>query len=130
MTKLLSIDPGKLTGFVLFESVTTFQIEISGTVPSDEIESWVDEIRNRLEGDSLIVIERLPTPVLGTLGQILRHVTGVLDTAFPNADHLLPGHWKPVTQNVTTPSTLSIIHERDAYRMGWYYLNYRVRTPW
>ena len=118
IVRILAIDPGETTGYVLFRSDGF--IETSGNLrPDDILQSPL--VQYSKETDLNVVMER--GPELGKLTQTLRTAFGLLDRLFPLADRVGPGEWKPITiferVEMTTPAPTK--HQLDAFKMGLYF---------
>jgi hypothetical protein len=126
--KLLVLDPGETTGWCLFrieDAQMSFQTGNVVSTPSTELRKGL--LRLQTFRPDEVVIELLPTQLNGKLRRIRQDIA----TFFPDpTQEINPGNWKPVTGNVPIPPKNGppysyTAHERDAYRLGMFYLRKR-----
>lgn len=121
---LLSIDPGLTTGWVYFSSAES--VAEIGEWTEHELAEAVQPWASSSRCD--VVIESLPALKRGQLGRRLKAVVDTLERSFPEATWILPGTYKavPTQAPITLPKPLTSFskHERDALRLGLYYLQF------
>jgi hypothetical protein len=123
---LLSLDPGLTTGWAILDEAGA--IVATGTIDHHDVRIALIRILREQKLDHA-VLETVPLEAPGHLADSLRHVLatlgGMLTTYQVEMTYILPGVWK--TSSVPQPEArwagkrLSI-HQRDAIRMGRYYL--------
>lgn len=128
MRKLLALDPGVTTGFSIFS--WEVQYTYKAVFPLDwgnlSIEDLLPKIASLLEQDCYHVIyENIPLIGVGSLGDSLRKVMGIIHTLAPKATVTNPGVWKtfPSLENLPTPEVeKTTLHQKDAYYIGLWYI--------
>lgn len=122
--RILCVDPGGVTGWCYsdigrIETGTITRNTPANRFPQNHVRNSLVSLRAKYHPDQVIV-ERMPL----RLQPWLREIVEACNTVFPNAHLIGPGEWKPVTGKLKLPNELrnKTIHERDAYRMGRYYL--------
>ena len=126
MSQVLAIDPGISTGFVLVNDIdknTPLTVKICGTIVEEGLKnSDLQKLANRTALQ--VVIEEVPHPAGGDLGQRLMLVNQYLAYLFPKAIKIMPGQWKPVTRHLRVPAVCKTRHEQDAFCIAYYYRYY------
>lgn len=120
---ILSIDPGITTGYCLISDSGEI-LESGNLQPEDLLESIL--VTYSTQQDALtVIVEDTPTPTLGKMNQRVLGVKILLAGLFPAAVLVKPGVWKtslPIA-NLSTPRGSQMTqHEKDAYRLGMWYL--------
>jgi hypothetical protein len=126
MIYLLSLDPGITTGVVMFEK----DPERNSLVISRSfvLKKWNLGGLKDFEKPDNVVIEKIPLPTFGPLVDQLREIIWSLSEMYPSAVYVQPGTWKPsYWGQVPLPSMFQTKHEEDAYRMGLYVWNTKLK---
>jgi hypothetical protein len=130
-TRVLAVDPGVTTGWaaLLIDVAGNLHLR-TGVVKIPNIVAEADNLTGRYKPQN-IVVERLPLH----LDPVMQTVHALTYAAFPKRREIGPGEWKPVTGHLSLPDpprpvASYTIHERDAYRLGVYYVwNYLGQRP-
>lgn len=144
--RLLALDPGHSTGWCAFAEQGDAHVSGFGTLGPYNYETGLDglalalvNLKQRYKPD-VIVIERLPR----SLTQFMRAIHDIVGFAvFPpralvgsgitsyERYEVGPGEWKPVmkAKKVPVPFAATTQHEKDAYRMGAYWLMMHGHIP-
>lgn len=120
---IVAIDPGLTTGYAVVDELGNL-IETGNLLPEDLEESILTEPRYHQDG-VIAVIEYTPIPTYSKMNRLLREVAETIDNLFPNAIKITPGVWKssPLAKHFPWPgSSGATPHQKDAYRLGMYYL--------
>lgn len=125
MKKVLSLDLGLTTGFVVLRE--NGDLVETGEIAYESISAGVKALR----ADHLIahaVAER-PVIVRGPLGDKLENVIlAVLAEMHRKVELIYPSQWKPTRYGkIKCPPDMSV-HQRDAFRIGMWYLGERLKT--
>lgn len=120
---ILSIDPGGTTGWAF---ITEHRVETgiitrntpANRFPQNHVRNALVSLRVKYKPD-VTVVERMPMRLQPWLRQIVEDCENI----FPQRHLIGPGEWKPVSGKVPTPLHGVTVHERDAYRMGIFYLH-------
>jgi hypothetical protein len=125
---VFAIDPGVSTGWAY---ISPFDCEVgtilinaaTGGSYKEVLAKLLDEFR-----PEKVVIERMPTytpwmPIASKIAdQCKQVVVEYLRSNWDNFFLIGPGEWKPVTGKEELPFKMKTQHEKDAYRMGRYFL--------
>lgn len=120
--RILALDPGITTGwayiapFNIQTGVITYN-ESKDQFPQNHLRNALISLRQKWT-PQMIVIERMPL----RLEPNLRAVVETCEEVFPTHHLIAPGEWKPVAKIVKLPFSPSTQHQKDAYRMGRFYL--------
>ena len=127
---IFSIDPGITTGWAF---IAPWDFEV-GTIPQDHVGEHLSFLLKKFRPDC-VVIEKMPTftpwnPMAGKIaarceGVIIAHLVPLVESTHDIAKRFAkigPGEWKPVTGKEELPIRMKTQHEKDAYRMGKFFL--------
>jgi hypothetical protein len=115
--RVLSIDPGITTGWALIDGPS---VTATGTCTTDQMSTTV-EVWLKLD-PHVVVIEFVLSVTSSKLNQELTKIADVLRRLFPRASYVRPGQWKPVMEHVALDVKGISKHERDAIKMGFWWL--------
>lgn len=120
---VLAVDPGITTGICILR-------DDGGVLLSQDLHcSELDNFDTTLYGITDIVIERTPIPTLSPMNRELRKVIQFFEDQFPQADYVLPGQWKRVTEGIRLPWKNRVSqHRKDSFRLAKYYLTKGSKT--
>jgi hypothetical protein len=123
--RILALDPGLTTGWALIDdSFVQTGIISAPTKPLSYAPTLSSHVHNSLASlkakylPKMVVIERMPMRLTPQLRKIVEDCA----TVFPTHHLIAPGEWKVFAKLLKLPFSPSTQHERDAYRMGRYYL--------
>ena len=132
--QFLAIDPGITTGYALLDR--TGELLQSGNLDMGDLiagDTCIEEYShyNKPEKVTLVIIEEIPKFANSQLGRDLREIIEYLSRLFPNATWIRPTDWKsigPVANHPLPPKWADepyTTHEKDAFRIGVYYITRR-----
>lgn len=127
MVSLLSLDLGVTTGWAVFESDIWYP-SIHGTCSVEDFASQMDEIELIWGRAEKIVLEK-PIIVRGNLGNILEGLLWIAHQVLREHENVVevqPSEWKPHPIASSPVKKGITVHERDAIRIGRWYLATRV----
>lgn len=122
---ILSIDPGICTGWALLDD--EWEPLETGTCQPDGLEEALhpDSLHlNRFQIEAT-VIEETPIPSFSEMNRQLLDVMTNLRSWYPDAIFVRPGVWKNSPAYYISLSNTLTIHEKDAVRLGLYFLSTR-----
>lgn len=127
--RILAVDPGITTGWAYIDaSMVQHGIITINTpanrFPQNHVHNALVSLRTKYV-PQMIVIERMPLK----LTPELRKIVEICSDVFSTHHQIAPGEWKPVTGRLPLPFSPSTQHEKDAYRMGRYYLYKFWKVP-
>jgi len=117
---VLAIDPGWTTGWAY---MAPWDGVFTGTFGGDgvEYEAETRKLIKRFAPDQ-IVIERMPREMDQRTGAITALIENAVVAYGKGHSRIAPGEWKPVTNKHALPFEMETQHEKDAFRMGMFYL--------
>ncbi len=122
--KLLCLDPGITTGWAAIALVDGKETFSTGNIKLDDLSVVLHDFKQFSPPD-VVIIEHLPEK----LDAAMRRVDRIVHEVFTEFIEIMPGTWKPVTGRKPIPPRQTspyfyTPHERDAYRMGRYYIDF------
>lgn len=140
--KLLALDPGVTTGYALFEvrildGAYLVEHREWGNLNLEDLKESLLPTLKSLEPDLQVIMEKIPLPSVGKLGDSLRRVLEYLHQLFPDAIQVAPGSWKYILNFTTIYPLIAPLddhdhpptqHQKDAFYLGVYYI--AGKTPW
>jgi hypothetical protein len=125
---IFSVDPGVTTGWAF---IAPWDFEV-GTIPQDHVGEHLSFLLKKFHPD-IVVIEKMPTfmpwmpialKIAARCEEAIKEYVNPFKTDDPPGGYykIGPGEWKPVTNKEELPIRMKTQHEKDAYRMGLFYL--------
>lgn len=115
--KILAIDVGETTGIAYLDD--RGEIKFTCDVPIEKLSELL--MRFIWEDDLRVVVEEAPPQRAGPLSRSLSRANGIVDNAFPDAEKIPPGVWKPVMKSSLKDLDFPSTHQRDAAGLGLYF---------
>lgn len=123
--RLLSLDVGLTTGYCV---QSEFKVLSLGNIVWDGNAQALRALLKHVLEDTMpdrCLIER-PVIMRGELGDSLQAVlNAITGMRLPPCEYCQPSEWKPAFGKVKVPTAGVTVHERDAYRMGRWWLQTR-----
>ena len=123
--RVVSIDPGLSTGFVVTTFYTSYyEINLSVVSSAEKLNHFLDLIFNRIYEDIVFVlVERLPEIKENKLQSIEFEILDFLRKRNKSFIRISPSEWKPIAKARKWKCNLAkSLHESDSFNMIRYYI--------
>jgi len=123
--RIIAIDPGGQTGIATFHG-KSHELIHTMSVDLDDLERILKSLEPIDLNDIFVVETPPPDHSSKNLESAIRTIVAVLERV-NLINWVMPGHWKPSPQGRLTHLDFPTEHEKDAVRMGMYFIQLELK---